>query len=71
MKLTNENAPLGFSSFSREHLVSQLKMVRPAVRKQLCIFKEKKPKWWYGGKWKQTYSFQDKSKVNCKNEISR
>lgn len=61
--LTNENAPLGFEAYSIQALKSHLKLVKPSIRKQLCIVKEKKPKWWYGKKWKQTYSFQDKSKV--------
>lgn len=65
-KLNNNNAPLGFQAESVKKLKSYLPLIKPEIRKQLCIVKEKKPKWWYGKEWKQMYSFQDKSKF--KNE---
>ena len=57
------NLPIGFQAYSVKELKERLPMVPKQKRKLLCVVKDKKPSYMKHQKWRQTYSFQEKSKV--------
>ncbi|HEY0087315.1 MAG TPA: hypothetical protein VGB37_00635 [Candidatus Lokiarchaeia archaeon] len=59
----SQNLPTGFQSYSVKHLKDMESVIPEKVWKQLCIVKDEKPSFIKDKSWKQTYSFQEKSKV--------
>ena len=59
----NLNLPIGFEAYSVKELEERLPMIPKPKRKLLCIVKDQKPSFIRKSEWKQTYSFQEKSKV--------
>lgn len=59
----SNNLPTGFQAYSVKELEERLPMIPKNKRKLLCIVKDHKPSFISDKEWKQTYSFQEKSKV--------
>lgn len=60
--MTN-NLPTGFQAYSVQELKKYLPLIPKKKRKLLCIVKDKEPDFMKYRPSKQTYSFQEKSKV--------
>lgn len=57
------NLPTGFQMYSVKELKERLFLIPKSKRKLLCIVKDERPSFMKYREWRQTYSYQEKSKV--------